>query len=108
MGGEDHECPLGDLVDLVDEDGALLAQAVDDELVVHDLVAHVHGLVEMLEGAFDGDHSPVDTRAVAARFGKKDGSVAHATIVGGARSGTAVPWRKTHHTSTGWSPAQAT
>src|SRR5699024_6812061 len=74
-----------DLVDLLDEDRALLPQTVDDELVVHDLVAPVDGLVGVLEGPFDGDHSPVDARAEAARFGKQDSSASHGSNVGDHR-----------------------
>src|SRR5699024_218984 len=83
------------------EHGTLLLQAVHHELVVDDLVAHVDRLVVMLQGTFDGDDGTIDSRAVAARLGKKDGSGAHAshrrsgsTLVGGR-------WGKTHHPSTG-------
>ena len=38
---EDHGLAVGHLGEVVDEHGAALAQALDDEAVVHDLVAHV-------------------------------------------------------------------
>src|SRR5699024_12326773 len=103
VSGEDVQRVLADLVVLLVEHGALLLQTVYHEFVVDGLVAHVDRLVVVLQGAFDGDDGAVDSRAVAARFGKKDGSCAHAVH---RRSGTAlaaVRWGKTHHPSTGLS-----
>ena len=45
----------------------LLLEGGDDVDVVHDLLAHVDGCAVVLEGLLDGDHRPVDARAVAAR-----------------------------------------
>src|SRR5699024_11295344 len=104
VGGEDHQRPLGDLVDLLDEHGALLLEPVDHELVVHDLVADVDRLVVVLQGAFDGDHGAIDSGAVAARLGKKDGSGAHASHRRSASALVGGRWGKTHHPSTGSPP----
>ena len=64
---EDDVRALGHLVDLVDEDGALLLERRDDVDVVHDLLAHVDGRAVVLERLLDGDDRTVDSRAVAAR-----------------------------------------
>ena len=68
VGGEDGRRALGDrLVELLDEDRAALAQLRDDVLVVHDLLADVHGRAVEVERALDGLDGPVDAGAVAAR-----------------------------------------
>src|SRR3954449_13068879 len=73
VGREDRDRVLGDLVaQLVDEDGAALAQLLDDVLVVDDLLAHVDRRTVELERALDGLHGPVDARAVAARGGEEE------------------------------------
>ena len=46
MRGEHERRAGGNVVDVVDEDHALVAEPVDDELVVHDLVVAVDGRVE--------------------------------------------------------------
>ena len=73
VGGEDRHRALGDrVVELLDEDGAALAQLLDHVLVVDDLLAHVdRGAVE-LERALDGLHGAVDAGAVAARRGQQE------------------------------------
>ena len=67
MGAEHDVRALGHLVDLVDEDRALLLELGDDVDVVHDLLAHVDRRAVVLERLLDGDHGPVDAGAVAAR-----------------------------------------
>ena len=64
---EDDVGALGHLVDLVDEDRALLLELGHDVDVVHDLLAHVDGRAVVLERLLDGDHGAVDAGAVAAR-----------------------------------------
>jgi len=71
VGGEDGHRPLGHRVELLHEDRPALAQLGDDVLVVHDLLAHVHGRAVALERALDGLHRAVDARAVAARGGEQ-------------------------------------
>ena len=69
----EHERRAGrHLVDVVDEDHALLPEPLDDEPVVHDLVVAVHGRLE-------GAHHPrqrldrhLDAGAEAARLGEQD------------------------------------
>jgi len=39
--------------DILDEDGALALQRVDDVAIVHDLVAHIDRLAELDQGAVD-------------------------------------------------------
>ena len=52
MGGEDHRAvAIGDLVELVDEDGALGLEVVDHEFIVHDLMAHIDGCAVEGHGA---------------------------------------------------------
>ena len=69
------------LVDLVDEDRALLLELGHDVDVVHDLLAHVHGRAVALERLLDGDDGAVDAGAVAPRrrqehpLGSVDGDI---------------------------------
>src|SRR4029453_16322364 len=64
----EHEVrALGHLVDLLDEDRALLLELGDDVDVVHDLLAHVDRCAVVLERLLDRDHGPVDAGAVSAR-----------------------------------------
>ena len=60
------------LVELLDEHRALLAQVVDDELVVHDLVAHVDRRAVALERALDDVDRAFDAGAEAAGVGEED------------------------------------
>ena len=111
VGAEDRDRALGDRVaELLDEDRAAVAQLLDDVLVVHDLLAHVHGRAVQLERALDGLHRAVDAGAVAARSGEQDllGCMSHqvhiectrhprgrCSITGGARPGAAgAPFRR--------------
>ena len=68
---EDHHGTVGHLVELVDEDRALVAQLAHDVLVVHDLVAHVDGAAEHLERALDDLDRAVDAGAKAAGLGEE-------------------------------------
>ena len=60
-----------ELVELLDEDRAALAQLGDDVLVVDDLLAHVDRRAVELERALDGLDGAVDAGAVAARGGEQ-------------------------------------
>ena len=67
MGAEDDESPLRHLGLLVDEDGATLAELLDDVLVVDDLLADVDGRAVQVECVLDGLNGAIDPRAIAAR-----------------------------------------
>jgi hypothetical protein len=68
VGGEDTGClSRRDLVELLDEDGAL-AQALHDEAVVDDLVADIDRRAVLLERQLDDLDRPVDAGAEAARI----------------------------------------
>ena len=69
---EDQQRALGRVGGVVDEDGALGAQVLDDVSVVHDLVAHVHRRAEARERQLDDLDGAVDARAEAARTGEDD------------------------------------
>src|SRR5690606_2887482 len=77
VGGEDHRVARRHLVQFVDEDRALVTQVVDDELVVHDFVAHVDRRAEALQCALDDLDCALDAGAEAARVGQQDFLVAH-------------------------------
>ena len=79
MGRQHDDRPLRHLVELVDEDGALVLQAVHDVEVVHDLLADVDGPVVLLEGSLDRIDGALDTGAIATRSCQEDGT--HASIV---------------------------
>lgn len=53
MGGEDHRHVVRDLVQFIDEDGALGFQAFDHEAVMDDFVADIDGGAVLLQGDFD-------------------------------------------------------
>ena len=67
MGGEDHRHAVGHLVQLAHEHRALRLQAVDDELVVDDLVADIDRRAVALERQLDDADGAVDAGAEAAR-----------------------------------------
>ena len=83
--GEDDAGTLGHLVGLLDEDRAALSQRLDDELVVDDLLAHVHGRTVELEGLFDDVDGAVHAGAVSAGSRQEDAAVA--LTVGGGQGG---------------------
>src|SRR5690606_28456463 len=60
------------LVELLDEHGALGAQALHHGLVVHDLVADVDGRAVERERPLDDLDGALDARAEAARIGEED------------------------------------
>ena len=64
---EDHGAARRYLVEVLDEHGALGAEAVDDELVVHDLVAHVDRRAVQLERALDDLDGALDAGAEPSR-----------------------------------------
>jgi hypothetical protein len=70
VGGEHDVAPLGTSCQLLDEDCALGLQIVDDELVVHDLVAHVDRRAELRERLLDDSDGAVDAGAEAAGIGE--------------------------------------
>ena len=72
MGAEDDERALGHLGLLVDEDGAALAELLDDVLVVDDLLADVDGRAVQVECVLDGLNGAIDARAIAARGREED------------------------------------
>ena len=65
--GEDADLALGNLGLVLDEDRAELLEAAHDVLVVHDLVADVHGRPVLLEQALDDLDGAVDAGAERAR-----------------------------------------
>ena len=81
--GEDDTGALGHLVGFLDEDRAALGQRLDDELVVDDLFAHVHGCAVELEGFFDDVDRAVHAGAVSAG-GRKENAAASLSVGGGA------------------------
>ena len=72
MGREDHRAVVGNLVELIDEHRAELAQPVDDEAVVDDFMAHIDGRAEPLERELDDLDRAVDAGTKAARRGDED------------------------------------
>ncbi len=79
VGGKDHDRRLGHLVELVDEDGALVLQVAHHVEVVDDLLADVHGTTVLLERSLDRIHGSFDARAIPSRSRQQDRS--HAPIV---------------------------
>ena len=77
VGAEDQRRAGRHVVEVLDEDRALLAQVVDDVGVVHDLVAHVDRRAEALQRALDDLDRTVDAGAKAARLGEDDFFEAH-------------------------------
>ncbi len=73
VGREDHGPVRRAFVQLLDEDGALLAQSVDDEAVVHDLVADIDRRAPFLQRHLDDLDRPVHAGAEAARRGEVEG-----------------------------------
>jgi hypothetical protein len=72
VGAEDEQGAGRDLGRIVDEDGAALAQRLHHVAVVHDLVAHVDGRAEAVEGPLHDLDGTVDAGAEAAGAGEED------------------------------------
>jgi len=72
VGAENDRAAGRHLAEFLDEHRALGAQVVADELVVHDLVAHVDRHTELFERAFDDGDGPFDAGTEAAGVGEKD------------------------------------
>jgi hypothetical protein len=70
----------GHLVELLDKHRALALEVVDDEAVVHDLVAHVDRRTELGERLLDDGDRAVHAGAEAPRIGEHD--VHHASFAG--------------------------
>ena len=71
--GREHDRPVvRNLVELVDEDRAQIAQPVDDEAVVDDLMPDIDGRAEALERQLDDLDRAVDAGAETARGGNQD------------------------------------
>ncbi|MHC2193694.1 hypothetical protein ACVJF1_006327 [Bradyrhizobium diazoefficiens] len=68
MGAENGHRLRRNLGQLLDEDGALVLQALDHVFVVHDLVAHVDGRAELLQRPFHDLDRPHHARAETARL----------------------------------------
>ena len=70
VGAEHERRPFGHLGHVVDEDHALLAEAVHDMPVVHDLVVAVHGRLEDPDHPGQGFDGLLDPGAEAPRLGQ--------------------------------------
>ena len=96
MGREDHRPVGGAFVQFFDKDRALVAQAVNDEFVMHDLVADIDRRAPFLTRHFDDLDGPVDTGTKAARRGqikrKRGLCVFHAK--GLTRLGRKIQWTR--------------
>ena len=72
VGAEDHGAVVGNIVKLVNEHGTLGAQAIDDILVVDDLVADIDRRPIEIECALDDPDGAIDSGAKTAWVGKHD------------------------------------
>ena len=72
MRAEDDGRAVRNLVELVHEVGAEVAQAVHHELVVHDFVAHIDRRAEELDRALDDVDRAVDAGAESPRVREED------------------------------------
>jgi hypothetical protein len=70
--GEHDRCAARHFRELLDEVRTLRLEVVDDELVVHDLVADVDRRAELRERLLDDGNGAVDTCTEAARVGEQD------------------------------------
>ena len=93
MGGKDHRPVARHLVQLLDKDRTLGAQPIDDEFVVHDLVAHKDGCPPFLQRHLDDLDGTVHTGAEPARGGqiKGKGRFGHRTLLSGAEVKPVAP-----------------
>ena len=72
MGAEDDPGFGGQPRQIVDEDRALLAQAVHHVAVVHDLVAHVDRRSKLFQSPLHHEHGALNARTKATRIGDHD------------------------------------
>jgi len=86
VGAVDQSCTARNVGEIVDEDRALGAQVVDHVAVVDDLVAHVDGLSEALEGDLHDFDRAIDTRTESAGAGHQDTHRARLAASFGLRS----------------------
>ena len=71
VGGEDDDAAFGHFVGLLDEDGALVFEGVDDVGVVDDFVADVDRGPVQFQGLLDGGDGAVDPGAAASGRGEQ-------------------------------------
>src|SRR5205814_6735868 len=88
---EHDGCAAGNFVELLDEHRALALQIIDDEAVMHDLVAHVDRRAELRERLLDDCDCPIDAGAESARIGEKN---LHHESFAGSAAGSSRRWRK--------------
>src|SRR5689334_17270850 len=72
MGTEHGHRTVGNFVQFLDEARTLVLQRVDDVLVVHDLMADIDGLAELLERPLDDVDRANDAGAESAGLGEND------------------------------------
>ena len=72
MGAEDGDRMRGNLGEVLDEMRALGLQALDDVLVVHDLMAHIDRRTVFLQGALDDLDGTHHAGAKTARLSEYD------------------------------------
>ncbi len=71
MGAIDHAGTFGDLINLVNEDGAFAGKIVDHVAVVDDLPAHVNGRAKGFQGNAHDIDGTNHTGAESTRFQKE-------------------------------------
>ena len=81
MGGEHERRAVGHLVDVGDEHDPQIAEPVDDEPVVHDLVVAVHGRLEHPDHPGQGLDRHLDPGAIAAGLREEHSFDGHAPRV---------------------------
>ena len=72
MRTEDRDRSRGDLVDFLDENGALLSEVLDHMTVVHDLVAYIDRGSEALERLLDDLDRPLHPCTKTTRLRQQD------------------------------------
>ena len=91
MRRKDDGGAVGHFMQFVDEDGAFVAQAVDDKVVVDDFMAHINWRTELRDGAFDDIDRTVDTGTKSAGLGQQG---FHFWGLGQGRLGKKEFWRR--------------
>src|SRR5690606_22874458 len=72
MGTEHNGAAFGDIVEFLDKHRPFGAQVVNDELVVHDFMAHVYRRAEQFERALDDVDGAVNAGTETAGIGEQD------------------------------------